>query len=113
MKSKANVYSSDSTRVTVKGYKPVAQAVPYGTDVKGIYFDGYPQVVKHEESPPVYKIKKEKDIIVACATEYARLVDVYRPDVEGEKFPAILAWGGWGKDAQEAIEWNYDKPQPY
>ena len=40
-------------------------------------------------------------------------VDVYRPDVKGEKFPAILAYGGWGKDAQEAIAWNWDKPQPY
>ncbi len=40
-------------------------------------------------------------------------VDVYRPDVEGEKFPAILAWGMWGKDGQEAVGWNWDKPQPY
>ena len=113
MKGKADVYSGDSVRVTVKGYKPVAQAVPYGTDVKGIYFDGYPQIVKQEGSQPVYKVKKEKDITVTMRDGVRTLVDVYRPDVEGEKFPAILAWGAWGKDAQEAIAWNYDKQQPY
>ena len=58
-----------------------------------IHFDGYPQSVKQEESQPVYKIKKEKDIIVVMRDGVRPMVDVYRPDVEGMKFTAILAWG--------------------
>ena len=113
MNNKPSIYNGDSVRLTVKGYVPVAEHIPFGTDVKGVYFNGYPQVVKQEESKPVYKIKKEKDIIVVMRDGVRTVVDVYRPDVEGKKFPAILAWGRWGKDAQESIEWNYDKPQPY
>jgi hypothetical protein len=44
--SAKNIYSGDAARLTVKGYEPTAQAVPYGANVKGIYFDGYPQIVK-------------------------------------------------------------------
>lgn len=40
-------------------------------------------------------------------------LDVYRLGVEGEKFPALLAFGLWGKDAQEAIGWLADRPQKY
>jgi len=109
----SNIYSGDSARITIRGYAPTAQIVPYGTNTKGTYFDGYPQIIKQEGSKPVYKIRKEKDIIVVMRDGVRTLVDVYRPDIEGEKFPAILAWGAWGKDAQEAIAWNYDKPQPY
>ena len=100
---KPNIYSGDSSRLTVKGYIPAARPIPYGTDVKGMYFDGYPQLVKQEGSKPVYKVKKEKDFVVAMRDGVRTLVDIYRPDIEGEKFPAILAWGAWGKDAQEAV----------
>ena len=111
--TKPTIYSGDSVKVTIKGYVPLPQAVPYGSDIKGVFFDGYPQIVKQEGSKPVYKVKKEKDIMVAMRDGVRIAVDVYRPDIEGEKFPAILAWGMWGKDAQEAIAWNWDKPQPY
>jgi hypothetical protein len=111
--SKSNIYNGDSARLTVKGYVPSAQPIPYGTSTNGIFFDGYPQLIKQEGSKPIYKVKKEKDIVVAMRDGVRTLVDVYRPDIEGEKFPAILAWGAWGKDAQEAVAWNYDKPQPY
>ena len=47
-----------------------------------------------------------------CATGSA-LPRTCTPDVEGEKFPALLALGMWGKDAQEAIGWLADKPQKY
>lgn len=40
-------------------------------------------------------------------------LDIYRPEVEGQKFPALLAFDLWGKDAQEAIGWLADKPQKY
>ena len=108
-----NIYSGDSVRLTIKGYVPSPQSVPHGTNVKGVYFDGYPQIVKQEASKPIYKVKKEKDIMVAMRDGVRIAVDVYRPDVEGEKFPAILAWGMWGKDAQEAVAWNSNKQQAY
>ena len=111
--SAKSTYSGDSIRLMVKDYELTSHPVPYGTEVKGIYFDGYPQIVKQEGSKAVYEVKKEKDIMVPMRDGVRIAVDVYRPDVEGEKFPAILAWGMWGKDAQEAVAWNYDKPQAY
>jgi predicted acyl esterase len=30
-------------------------------------------------------------------------VDVHRPTAEGQRFPAILAWGMWGKDALSCV----------
>ena len=111
--SKDSIYSSDSVRLTIKGLVPTPQAVPYGTKVEGVYFDGYPQIAKKEASKPRYGVRKEKDIMVAMRDGVRLAVDVYRPDVEGEVFPAILAWGMWGKDAQDAVAWNWDKPQEY
>ncbi len=108
-----SVYLGDSIRYNIKGYRPSEQAVPYGTDVKGVLFDGYPQIVKQDASAPAYTVNKEKDIMVAMRDGVRIAVYVYRPDVEGEKFPALLAFGLWGKDAQEAIGWLADKPQQY
>lgn len=96
-------------------YRP--QPIPYGTiDVKELtrkHFEGYPQIIKQEGSKPVYdKIKTEKDIYVAV--DGVRIaVDIYRPDVEGEKFPALVSWGLWGKDNQEVVFWLREHPQPY
>ena len=108
-----DVFSGDSSGVTIKGYKPSPTPIPFGTDVEGVLFDGYPQIVKHEASEPIYQVKKEKDIMVPVRDGVRIAVDVYRPDVEGEKFPALLAWGMWGKDLQEAVGWLADEPQPY
>ena len=96
MPSKPNIYSGDSARVTIKGYVPSPQAISYGADVKGIYFDGYPQIVKQEGSQPVYKVKKEKDITVTMRDGVHTVVDVYRPDVEGE-IPSDTCLGRLGK----------------
>ena len=85
-----SIYHGDSIKITIKGYVPTGHPVPYGTNVKGVLFDGYPQLVKEEGSKPVYKIKKEKDIMVPMRDGIRLCTDVYRPDVEGEKFPAIL-----------------------
>lgn len=38
--------------------------------------------------------------------------DVYRPDVKGEQFPALLAYTYWHKDNNEALEW-LAAPQAY
>ena len=65
--STPSIYTGDSVKVTIKGYMPSPQPVPHGTNVKSVYFDGYPQIVKHEVSKPVYKVKVEKDIMVLCA----------------------------------------------
>lgn len=111
------VFREDENRLIIPGSEPKASPVPWGTDVEGVYFDGYPQLIKDPalESGPVFDVARDKDVPVALRDGVRILVDVYRPDVEGAeaKFPAILAYGIWGKDAQEAIEWNADKPQPY
>ena len=99
------VYRSDDIAIRVKGYKPVGQPVPAGTDVKGVYFDGYPQIIKEEGSQPIYSVKVEKDIMVPMRDGVRLATDVYRPDVENEQFPALLAFFGWGKELQEMTRW--------
>ena len=59
------VYSGDSVSFMIKGVEPVPTPVPYGTNVKGVYFDGYPQLVKDRGSQPTHRVKTEKDIMVA------------------------------------------------
>lgn len=111
-----SIYKPDEVTLMIPGYTPVAQAVPYGSTLLGVYFDGYPQLIKDpklESKPAAIAIKKEKDIMVAMRNGVRIAVDVYRPDAKGKKYPAIVAWGMWGKDAQEAIAWNNDKPQRY
>jgi predicted acyl esterase len=81
--------------------------------VQGVYFDGYPQIVKQEGSKAVHNVRVEKDVMVAMRDGVRIAVDVYRPDAEEGKFPAILAWGIWGKDLQESVRWLRNEPQPY
>lgn len=107
------VYKPDSIGLMIPGLEPEPELIPYGTDVRGKYFDGYPQLVKVPPSEPRYRMRKEKDVMVTMRDGARLAVDIYRPDTEGERFPAIMAYGMWGKDAQEAIEWNADKPQRY
>lgn len=107
------VYSGDSANVVIHGLVPAPVPVPFGTEVKGVYFDGYPQIVKERGSQPTYEVETEKDIMVAMRDGVRIAVDVHRPAVENRKFPAILAWGQWAKDVQEAVRWLVDKPQPY
>lgn len=114
--ARQSVYSGDSVRVRIPECEPFPTAVGYGTNVQGLYFNGYPQIVKHEGSQPTYNVKTQKNIMVPMRDGVRIAVDIYRPDAEGEKFPAILAWGMWGKDLQEAVRWLADKPyrpQPY
>jgi uncharacterized protein len=112
---RASIYKPDEITLLAPGFKPKASPVPFGTDVEGIYFDGYPQIIKDLSKEPtaVFQVRKDKDLMAPMRDGVRLAVDVYRPDIEGEKFPAILAYGIWGKDAQEAIEWNADKPQEY
>ena len=111
---RAGIYRADSMSIHIKGsIEPFPTPVPYGAKVMGVLFDGYPQIVKREASQPKYEVRKQKDIMVAMRDGVRVAVDIYRPDVEGERFPAILAWGMWGKDVEEAVGWNWDKPQAY
>ena len=115
MKIKANhesIYCGDSLRVRIKDYEPFPQTVPYGMNVQGIYFDGYPQLIKQEGSQPIYSVKAEKDTVVPLRDGVRLAVDIYRPDIEGKTFPAILAMGWQGKELQEMVRW-WPKPQPY
>jgi predicted acyl esterase len=96
-----SIFSGDSYLTRSKSLEPVGQRVAYGTDVKGLYFDGYPQIVKQEGSKPEYEVKVEKDIMVSMRDGIRLATDVYRPDAEeGRKFPALLCFGPWGKDIQ-------------
>jgi predicted acyl esterase len=94
--SEQDVYWGDSIKYNIKDYKPFAQPVPFGTNVRGMLFDGYPQVVKQTGSESVYGVKIQKDFMVSMRDGVRLALDVYRPDVEGEKFPALLAFGLWG-----------------
>ncbi len=102
---RTTIYHGDEIRPRIKDYKPFAQPVPYGTDIKGVFFDGYPQLVKQESSQPEYTVKVEKDLNIPLRDGVRILTDVYRPDVEGKKFPAILSYFFWGKDVQEVTRW--------
>jgi predicted acyl esterase len=111
--SRQSIYKADSIRLKVPGYRPSSQRVPYGTNVDGVLFDGYPQIVRDEESQPKHGVKVEKDIMVPMRDGVHLCTDVYRPDVPGERFPALLAFAYWAKDVQEAIGWLAETPQPY
>lgn len=105
LKTKTTVYNGDSIRIRLKDYEPMAQPVPYGTNLKGVYFDGYPQIQKQEGPKPVYKVKLEKNIMVPMRDGIRLAVDVYHPDAHGKKFPVILSFGTHGKELQEAGRW--------
>lgn len=105
------IYNGNEITVRVKGYKPVGQPVPYGTDVKGVYFDGYPQIVKQEGSQAIYSVKVEKDVMVPMRDGVRLAVDIYSPVGDGKKFPkgkkfpVLLSFFGWGKELQEMTRW--------
>jgi predicted acyl esterase len=112
-RGRASVYSGDSMNFTVKDYTPLPEPVPYGTPVTGVLFDGYPQLRKEAGSQVAYAVRIEKDVMVPMRDGIRLATDIYRPDTEGERFPALLAFGMWGKDAQEPMGWMADNPQKY
>jgi putative CocE/NonD family hydrolase len=110
---RAEIYSGNDVQSHVAGYVPEAQEISFGSAVEGIYFDGYPQIIKSKIADEKYGIKIEKDCMVEMRDGVRVAVDVYRPDTENEKFPAILCWGEWGKDAQDIVAWMKNTPQKY
>ena len=83
--TRASIYHGDEVRPRLKDYKPFGQPIPHGTDVKGIYFDGYPQVIKQEGSKPAYSVKVEKDVMVPMRDGVRIATDIYKPDVDGKR----------------------------
>ena len=108
-----SIYRGDDACPVLKGHVPKAQEVPYGAPVDGVLFDGYPEIIKKPISAPKYAIKKDKDLMVSMRDGIRISLDVYRPDVEGEKFPALLAFGVWGKDLQAALPQFKETCWPY
>lgn len=53
-------------------------------------------------SQPRYGIKTEKDVFVTVRDGVRLAVNIYRPD-SNEKFPALFAMGGYGKELQEEL----------
>ncbi|MCG6535557.1 MAG: CocE/NonD family hydrolase [Syntrophales bacterium LBB04] len=51
-------------------------------------------------SQPMYQVKLEKDVYVPARDGVKLAVDVFRPDADG-KFPALLAYGQYGKELEE------------
>ncbi len=48
----------------------------------------------------VYRMKTEKDVFVPARDGVKLCADIFRPDAEG-KFPALLAYGQYGKELEE------------
>jgi hypothetical protein len=53
-----------------------------------------------EGSKPVYQVKVEKDVYITMRDGVRLAADIFRPDAEG-KFPAVLAYGQYGKELDE------------
>jgi len=58
--------------------------------------------IKPEGSMPKYVIKAEKDVYVTMRDGTKLATDLFRPDHEG-KFPALLAYGPYGKELQSLV----------
>jgi hypothetical protein len=50
--ARQSVFSGDSFRIRIKGYEPFPQKAPYGAEIEGVLFDGYPQLVKEQDPKP-------------------------------------------------------------
>ena len=139
----AEVYRGDEITFVAEGYRPRSLRVDVDDlddlpPLTEAYFAGYPQLVEGElrtsrghvggttESPrddgtvaferaevdPDATLVAERDVSVELGDGTELAVNVYRPDVD-EPVPAVLAWGMWGKDAQETVFWLRATPQPY
>ena len=109
-------YHSNDITTQMLGYRPFPTRIPYGTKkLTGVYYDGYPMLIKEPETEPKYKWTVDKDVMVPMRDGIHLAVDIYRPEdaPADEKFPLILCIGEWGKDGQDCMEWFADYPQDY
>lgn len=56
----------------------------------------------HQGSQPIHRVKVEKDLFVTVRDGVRLCVDVFRPDARG-KFPALLAYGQYGKEIEDLV----------
>lgn len=54
-------------------------------------------------SKPEYKVKEELDVYALVRDGTKLCMDIFRPDVEGKKFPALVAWSDYSKAIQSSI----------
>ncbi len=111
--TRQEIYSGDMLTLQRVGQRARAEKVPFGSELEGRLFDGYPELIKGEETPPRYAVKIEKDVKVPMRDGVHLYTDIYRPDVEGESFPALLAYAYWEKDVNESVAWMAEYPQAY
>ena len=88
--TRVSIYRGDEIRPRLKDYKPFGQPVPYGSDVKGVFFDGYPQITKQEGSKPAYSVKVEKDIMIPMRDGISLFTIIYSPKDKSQKYPILL-----------------------
>jgi predicted acyl esterase len=53
-----------------------------------------------ECSKPIYQIKVDKDVYIPTRDGVRLAADIFRPNAGG-KFPALLAYGQYGKEVEE------------
>jgi len=51
-------------------------------------------------SKPQYAVKEDLDVYLKVRDGARLCTDIFRPDVEGKKFPALVAWAPYGKTLQ-------------
>jgi len=57
-------------------------------------------------SKPEYKVKEEYDIYAPVRDGTKLCMDIFRPDNEGKKFPALIAWSDYSKTIQSLRRGN-------
>ena len=115
--TRAVLYNADEYEV-IKPIIPHAVEVPYGTDTKNQYYDGYPQIVKGQATQPKGGWQVRKNVMVPLRDGVNIAIDVYHSDAmdldaPAQPMPVILCWGEWGKDSQDIVAWMQDTPQVY
>jgi len=111
--SRQEIFKGDMLTIQYPEHRTEPSKIPYGSKTEGVLFDGYPQIIKGEEAKPVYKIKVEKDVMVPMRDGVRLCTDIYRPDTDEEKFPALLAFAYWQKNNNETYAWMAEHPQRY
>ena len=112
--NKQQIYNADELIVQLPGQFAVAEKVPYGENIAGRYFNGYPEIIKGDETQPTYSVRLEKDVAIKVRDGITLYADVYRPDTDsGERFPALLAYAYWCKNTNESFAWMAEHPQKY
>lgn len=103
----------DLTEAYFDGYPQLVDDTPSELDDNGQTVDGPRDIgVPDDEATLDDGTEISRDVTVEVGDGAELSVNVYRPDTD-EPVPALLGWGMWGKDAQEAVFWMRDDPQEY